>query len=164
MRALLIACASGHQHLAVTLLHDIAREGRRQPVLRVGRLDVVHHVHHQRPVGASVEEAPDPGVAVGRHEFGLGESHRCQVGAEHPGHLPDTSILGADGRLADPALQVCHVLVQVLFDVAIDGLVVARIGGYRGRGEGFIRRNLEPGPLRGERRRRSHHRRQEDRR
>jgi hypothetical protein len=53
-------------------------------------------------------------VPAGGHELGLLEAHPLQIVADHGGHLGDAVVLGADGGLPQPALQVGDVLVGVL--------------------------------------------------
>ncbi len=127
LRSLLVRGAARHEDLAEVRFYDVGLERMRLPVLRVHRLHVVHHVDHERALGAGVVVAPDAGVAVGGHDRGLLETECLQIAAQHFGHLLDAVVLGTDGWLAEPALQIGEVLLEVLVDIRVNGVMAAGV-------------------------------------
>ncbi len=101
---------------------------RALPVLGFDGLHVVHEIDDERLVRAGVVITPDPGMAVGRHDLGLGEAHVLEVLAHHFGHLPDADVLRRDRRLAQPALDGGKMIIEIAIDVVVNCLVILEVG------------------------------------
>ncbi len=83
----------------------------------------------------------------GRHQLGLLETERIQVVAQERRHLLDADVLRADRRLADPALDLADVPLEVRVDMRVDVRMVARVRGNRRGVERLV--GLEREPLAG---------------
>jgi hypothetical protein len=142
---LLVGGASGHQDAAVLVLHDLGGEGRRDPVLGLDGLDVVHEVDQESLRGSGVVVAPDAGVSGGGDDFRFLESQALQVRADHLRHLRDALVLSAHRELAEPAADLLEVVVEVGIDVTIDGIMTPLVGGDRFRVELLGGRDVQPG-------------------